>query len=637
MSFISYTKAKAPFFNLSEFLTFPVLPLTAVAVVSYPILYFFGFVPMLVANILIAFIANGIYHGYRNATPNGAHSRPRAVPGFVAVLALLPSFLIILSAELIINAGVYILVIYQKTGVFHAWLFCVWLFVVFGIPGLYFFARYQSYRRLLYFQARHFRPLSLTVISDGELGIHLEEIAFLNTERKLMGSASAGERVSVARRNDMHTMSLEKRNAYLHSSAFSTTIHIPKDADRLRLSWYSATEDSWYQEEIVFPFQKLVYIQNKYPLDQPKLLRGERTHPVTLSVREGGRIHLYNRETDIIAPVVVKTVTADEEKKRALLGFSAYEWLQDHREAPEERHALLERVRLRTLLSDFICRWQVSGSGLEGHVLHVCDVRGDTDGGREIDFHVFEKRFLPLKLELSYACYRWVKFHIDAEKLYRLLQTTGYADADITFDIHPDVEKGDASFCIKCNDVVQPFTAFEKEIASDSLNVIQEKIRKEKEKHTKNELLRHVYELIQQKAYDRAQDLCRTALEQYPEFELMYFYEARLLWYLQGYEASYVKEEYFVEKTKKDAYALGRIYNHYGCLLDEEKRYGEALPYFEKASAAYPDEIMYKANIAEIYYKLNDVAQALRYADECVNKGYTSDMISEIMALRNRG
>lgn len=73
-----------------------------------------------------------------------------------------------------------------------------------------------------------------------------------------------------------------------------------------------------------------------------------------------------------------------------------------------------------------------------------------------------------------------------------------------------------------------------------------------------------------------------------------------------------------------------------GCLLDEEKRYGEALTYFEKASAAYPDEIMYKANIAEIYYKLNDPAQALRYADECISKGYTSDMISKIMALRDK-
>ncbi len=633
--FTSYTKAEAPFFNLSEFLTLPVLPLTAVAVVSYPVLYFLGLVPMLVVNVLIAFVATGIYHGLKNAAPNGARPRSRAVPGYIVMLSMLPAFLVILSAELIVNAGVYILVIYQKTKVFHGWYFCAWMFVVFGIPGLYFFARHLSYRRLLYFQARHFRPLTLSVIWDAELQIYMEEIVFLNTERKLLGSAFVNGRPAM-RRATTHTMSLKERNAYLYNTAFATTTHIPKDADRLRVSWYSATEDCWYQEEISFPFQKLPYIENNYPLNQSKLLRGERTKPVTLSVGEGGRVHMYSREYAVIEPVYLKPVPADEAKKKALLGLTMYEWLQSNNEKTEDSRVLLERVRQRSFLADFACRWQVTGSGLEEHALMIYDVHSGTDNGREIGLHTFEMRSLPLTLELSYECYHWAKLHIDTEKLYGLLETAGCAEVDISFDINLDVEKGNVSFSVKGSGADLPFTAFEKEIVSDSLEVVKKKIRKAKEKNTKNELLKRVYELIQQKAFDKAQELCRTALEQYPEFELMYFYEARLLWYTQGYDASYAREEYFVEKTKGEPYALARIYNHYGCLLDEEKRYQEALTCFEKAFATYPDEMIYTANIAEIYYKLNNPGQALRYAEECVSKGYTSDMISEIMALRSK-
>src|SRR5690606_20169937 len=89
------------------------------------------------------------------------------------------------------------------------------------------------------------------------------------------------------------------------------------------------------------------------------------------------------------------------------------------------------------------------------------------------------------------------------------------------------------------------------------------------------------------------------------------------------------------EKTAHDAYALSRIYNHYGCLLDAEQRYKEALPYFEKAAQTYPEEIIYTANVAEIYYKLKEASKALQYANKCSDKGYTSDMMSEI--LKNKG
>jgi hypothetical protein len=80
---------------------------------------------------------------------------------------------------------------------------------------------------------------------------------------------------------------------------------------------------------------------------------------------------------------------------------------------------------------------------------------------------------------------------------------------------------------------------------------------------------------------------------------------------------------------------LAQIYNHYGCLYDEEKRYGEALERFKKAYASYPQQLFYLANIAEIHYKLKDAKQALHFAQECIAKEFTSDMVAEI--IKNEG
>ncbi|PTB97395.1 hypothetical protein C9994_03140 [Marivirga lumbricoides] len=67
-------------------------------------------------------------------------------------------------------------------------------------------------------------------------------------------------------------------------------------------------------------------------------------------------------------------------------------------------------------------------------------------------------------------------------------------------------------------------------------------------------------------------------------------------------------------------------------MLDEERRYNEALTYLEKAHATYPEEIIYLANTAEIFYKLKAVQQAIAYAKECEAKSYISDIIRKVLS-----
>ena len=77
------------------------------------------------------------------------------------------------------------------------------------------------------------------------------------------------------------------------------------------------------------------------------------------------------------------------------------------------------------------------------------------------------------------------------------------------------------------------------------------------------------------------------------------------------------------------------IYNSYGCILDVELRYEEALQYFEKAIEISPKEPIYVCNLGEIYYKLKDPAKAIQHARKAKKMGYESAMLTEI--LTNKG
>lgn len=630
----SYQKLNEPYFSLSELLGFPIIPLGVVALVSYVVLSLFGLTTMLVVDVVIAFFANAYYHGLKNATPNGSsNSGGIGMPGILVILSLLPSFLVILAAILISTTGFYIVYLYQETGVFHGIYFGMWLFVIVGIPIIYAVSIQLKYTNELYDQARKFTPLSLDIVQDVDYLTCGLRIEFLHTQKELIAKIdlSHGDKDD----HEQYTTMVSGRNKKLYQPVFSDTVRIPKDANRLKLSWYSIAEDIYYADEIDFPFQLLDYVECKYPTDISKVLRGERTDRVLLFIQPGGKVLLLNKHKIIIDSTVLNTTPLDKKRKSEWMDAASHRYGVNGLKNLIAKSMHSKSIAEREALRDYQCDWKVTGKGLDGHNVEIKDVVLNYATSDSIVLDTFEKRRLPILFDIDYHKLSWLFIHIDAEKLYALIQLSDVADICITFDLAVDLANGEAALNVKNNDVVLPFTAWEKVIDPYRWKEATDYLNSNKEAEDKNEFLKRIYELTIEKEYSKAKEVCMEALLKYPFFPMVYFYEARLLFYTQGYEASYAKESYFITKTQQEPYALAQIYNHYGCLYDEEKRYPESLASFEKAYTNYPDQLFYLANIAEIYYKLKDAKKALHSANECVSKGCSLDILTEI--IKNKG
>lgn len=631
--YTSSKKIDRPYFNFSEMLGFPILPLCGIAFVSYLIMFFFGLGVMLTANTILAVILTFIYHGLKNSSPNGSSSlRYFSLESFI--LNVLPSFFVILGVLLIVNIGGYIIVTFQHTGVFYDTYFYIWLFVLFVIPAVYFMVLELKYHLQLYYQAHQFTPLRLAIMRDYELLTADIRVTILHTKKKLCSEQAVGIPQDTDHIGELNRMTVTDKNGCLYKPLFHETIDIPKDADRFVISWYSAIEDMYYNEEIDFPFDKLVYAPNPYPLDVSPFLRGKKTDRVTLSILQGGKIKLFNKHQDLL-DCTIKSVAISEEKKKQQAETVASIYSVKNLPVLINKIKQSHGIDKRAELSEYTCSWQVSGTGLEEHNVEIKDVRHHYTTSAPIVLNTFEPRRLPIFFEIDHRKTVWLYVHIDAEKLYDVVTNLEDKDPKITFDFTLNAEKGAANLVVKNKDRVIPFTAWEKKIDEYRLKELKEYFLKNKDQIIKNNFLKEIGECIIAKDYAATAELCKTALKTYPYFPMVYFYEARLLWYNEGFEASYAKEEYFIGKTKTDPYALAQIYNHYGCLYDEEKRYAEALVYFEKAYDTYPDMLYYLANIAEIHYKLKHAEKAVHYAQECVKKECTLDIITEIIA--NKG
>lgn len=156
----------------------------------------------------------------------------------------------------------------------------------------------------------------------------------------------------------------------------------------------------------------------------------------------------------------------------------------------------------------------------------------------------------------------------------------------------------------------------------------------EREKNNTQEtqkLYKEAWAFTRKKQYDLAQERCDAIITICPSYGYVYFLKLRLLWHTEGFDACFENKDYYIEKAKHESGALAHIYNNYGCLLDSELRYDEAQLYFEKAVQTCPKEGIYLSNLAEIHYKLNNHNEAVRFANEAIEKQYTSSITNEII------
>ena len=86
-----------------------------------------------------------------------------------------------------------------------------------------------------------------------------------------------------------------------------------------------------------------------------------------------------------------------------------------------------------------------------------------------------------------------------------------------------------------------------------------------------------------------------------------------------------------LRKLGDDPVGRGRLLNLVGCGLDELGRLEEALPWFEQAVQAHPEDPMYLANVAEVHHRLGNTGEALRYAKSALAQGARSEYAQKIV------
>lgn len=628
-----YKKIDPPYFNLSEFIFLPITPIIVSIILSYFSLFFLGFTFTCIFYVIGVLFINSFYHGLKNATPNGTNFKR------TSIASLLPSYFFILFLLFFTNIGTYLFVLYQNTNIFHTTIFYIWLFIVLGFPIMYYAFKFATYYQLIYSQALQFTNVCVKINYDPEFLIEIDEVHFINSNQKRIAKCTFKKNREFKNQNTLNLLTIRKRNQILFSSVFSELLFIPVKTNLVKISYYSISEDTYYQDEIVFPFDQLLFEENKYPLNESKILRGKKTDPLSITFLENGKIKIFTGSKLLVE----KTLKKDNLKAKS---NNEYKEIMESSENKEAFSSLLldnetrERIKTRQEIREKIFNWTLNLNLSHNHLICIYDCNNNESlrsrfTGLKIKQPIFQNS---LPKQILFYCdafdrTKWLEIDIDTEKLYEILIQNTASTFEI--DLVVNVEDSSIFFKIKIEDKFIAFEHWEKNINNESLLIIQKKIKEKKKTEQRNSLYNIIYELMQKKEYSKAEELCNKAIKENPTDGMLYFYEARLLFYIHGKKACYDKEAYFIEKTSHDPRALAHIYNNFGCMLDLDLKYKESLFYFEKANELVPEMAIYVANKAEIHYKLKNRKEAVSFAKEAQEKGDTSKIVKEI--LQNNG
>lgn len=636
-----YERIDEPYFSISENIFFPLGVLLATMVITYFSLYFVGFPFTCFLYLVGSLFINALFHGLKNATPNGNNynGRSTGISGSLVLLSLLPSYLAILSVLTIANVGTYLIVQYQKTAVFNDLAFYIWLFVVFGLPILYYAFKYAKYNYLLYSQAISYTEISIRIKHDPEFLIKIDKIHFINCTKKRIAKCTFKKDIEFESQKTLESLSIFERNKILFSPAFIERMYVPINTNFVKIAYYSISEATYYIDEIVFPYNQLLFEQNKYPLNKSKILRGKKTEPLSINFYEKGEIKIFSG-TKLL---VEKTLKKDNLKVKS---NNEYIEIMKSSENKDAFSTLLldnetrERIKTRQEIRETLYDWTLHLDLSHNHLICVYDSNNNESLREKFTDLKIKQPILQTSLPREFLFYsdafnrtKWLEIAIDTEKLYEIIGKNKSTTFELFLTVN--VEDGTIALNLKIEDQSIEFDFWQKNIHVVSLLEIQNKIKDKKKTIDRNNVYNNIYELMQKKEYSRAEELCNKTIKENPTDGMLYFYEARLLFYIHGKKICYDKEAYFIEKTSHDPRALAHIYNNFGCMLDEDLKYKESLSYFEKANELVPEMAIYVANKAEIHYKLKHPKEAISFAEEAQKKGDTSNIVQEI--LKNKG
>lgn len=628
-----YERINQPYFNISENIVLPLGVLLATMIITYFSLYFVSFPFTCFLYIVGSLFINLLFHGLKNFSPNGNNTNR------TSFISLLSSYLIILFLLCFLNIGTYLLVKYQETNTFHATIFFIWLFIVLGIPLSYYLLKYANYYQLIRSQALAFTKVHIQINYDPEFLIQIEEFHFINSTKKKIAKFPLKNRKDLDSLNTIASLDISTRNNLLFSPVFSETLPIPVKTNLVQIGYYSISEDTFFQDEIPFPFDQLHFEENKYPINQSKILRGKKTEPLSITILEKGTIKIFTG-----SKLLVETSLKKDNLKTK--NTSEYKEIIEPYQNRKVSSTLLldnetrERIKTRQEIREKPFNWTLHLNLSHNHLICVYDCNNkESLRKRFTDLNIKQpilQTNLPKKILLYSDAFdrtKWLEIAIDTEKLYIILVQHNATTFEIFLTVN--IEDATVTLNLKIEEQFIEFNSWKKNIHKESLLDIQKKIKEKKDRNYKNSLWNEINVLMQNKEFIQALEKCKKAIQENPEDGMLYFYEARLLFYMNGTEACFAKEDYFMKKTKNDTFAHAHMHNNFGCMLDQVLKYKEALSYFEKANELVPEMAIYVANKAEIHYKLKNRKEAISFAKEAQEKGDTSEIVKEI--LKNNG
>lgn len=628
-----YIKVYPPYFNLSEFLFFPIAPIFISFILAYFSLLYLGLMLTFIWFAIGVIFINLLFHGLKNFSPNGNNTNR------TSFASLLSSYLIILFLLYFLNVGTYLLVKYQETNTFHATLFFIWLFIVLGIPLSYYLLKYANYFQLIRSQALAFTKVHIQINYDPEFLIQIEEFHFINSTKKKIAKFPLKNRKDLDSLNTIASLDISTRNDLLFSPVISETLPIPVKTNLVQIGYYSISEDTFFQDEIPFPFDQLHFEENIYPINQSKILRGKKTEPLSITILEKGTIKIFTG-----SKLLVETNLKKDNLKTK--NTSEYKEIIEPYQNRKVSSTLLldnetrERIKTRQEIREKPFNWTLHLNLSHNHLICIYDCNNkESLRKRFTDLNIKQpilQTSLPKKIlfysEVSDQT-KWLEMDFDTEKLHTILLQHNATIFEIFLTVN--IEDATVTLNLKIKEQFIEFNSWEKNIHKESLLDIQKKIKEKKDRDYKNSLWNEINVLMQDKDYIQALEKCKKAIQENPEDGMLYFYEARLLFYMDGTEACFAKEDYFMKKTKNDTFAHAHMHNNFGCMLDQVLKYKKALSYFEKANELVPEMAIYVANKAEIHYKLKNTKEAVSFAKEAIEKGDTSQIVKEI--LTNKG
>lgn len=560
--------------------------------------------------------------------------------------------LISLASTAFVSLGIFQLVQFSQTGVLNGVVFYPWLAIILGGPAVYFLPPRVKHYLQLRDQAKNCIESYLLVKHDYNLPICVDELRFVdgvkNRELEIYVSNYKDED---SRDEDEEYSSLSQRIDHATRAIYYEKSFIPARADRLFMSWYSVLEDKYYQGEFPFSFEGFEMRTAKYD-DAGNVRLWDHLHRqdagvVKISIHPNGNVYLYRYSDMLICYTALNVRSISDGKRESLMQhfrpYGKYTTAMVSELKAADKELAASQLMPRGVAQRRAWNWCMRFEGLdENNKLDIDDAGLCSYRCTLEEISIYANRPIPEKIEIMYRSHRgllgWLFIYLDVESLHRSIQQLTASNNTIPVEFVVTVEDSHNNtirFLINANGQSATFGDWETTVNEEKKRETRKLGKEARQKKQQYELLDSAWVDFKKGDYQAVEEKCNTILSRKPEVPQVYFLQAHMLWRKEGAAAYLAKIDDFIEKAGEDKHALSRLYNSKGCVLDELKRYAEALPFFEKAASIDPEEGIYLANIAELNYKLGNQKEALSYVQKARKKNFDSDMMGDI--LKNNG